>query len=56
MGFLDGKKTYIAAGIGVLVAVAGWLGVLPESLSVNPADLFMTSVMFFFTRLGISKV
>lgn len=55
MSFLEGKKTYIAAGIGILLALAGWAGFLPDGLQVDPGNLFMTSVMFFFTRLGIAK-
>lgn len=55
MDFLNGYKTYIVSAIGVLISLATWSGFLPEGVTADPGTLFMTSIMFFFTRLGIAK-
>lgn len=53
---LSGYKTYITAGIGLILAVGSLLGVLPSGVTVNdPGSLLIAMVGLIFARIGVVK-
>jgi hypothetical protein len=53
---LSGYKTYIAAGLGVVVAIGSMFGFLPDGVSVqDPTGIITNAVMVIFLRNGIAS-
>ena len=63
MDIINGKRTYISAGIGIVVAIAGYafgpidLGVviIPQIGINDAAKLIWAGIMVIFMRAGIKN-
>jgi len=56
MNFLSGKKTYMAAGLMILMGIAAFMGIdVPGVEQADAGQLIMNGLSFFFVRMGLAK-
>lgn len=52
---LTGYKTYITAGLGLVLAAGSLFGVLPAGVTVDPGTMLVASIGLIFARVGAVK-